>query len=77
MKRWVLPNSSSGTTASKTVEIQKDRFKNGRSKVKVMLTIFFDDQGVVYHKYASEGQTINKQYYLEVLRYLGTGRGAA
>ena len=38
-----------------------------------MLTVFFDDQGVVYHVHAPEGQTINKQYYLEVLRRL---RGA-
>ena len=29
-----------------------------------------DDQGVVHHEYAPEGQTINKQYYLEVLRRL-------
>ena len=41
-----------------------------RSKVKAMLTVFFDDQGVVHHEYAPEGQTINKQYYLEVLRRL-------
>ena len=41
-----------------------------RSKVKVMLTAFFDDQGVVHHEYAPEGQTVNKHYYLEVLRRL-------
>ena len=41
-----------------------------RSKVTVMLTCFFDSRGIVHHEYAPEGQTINKEYYLEVLRRL-------
>lgn len=41
-----------------------------RSKVKVMLTVFFDYRGVVHHEYAPEGQTVNKEYYCEVLRRL-------
>jgi hypothetical protein len=41
-----------------------------RSKVKVLLTVFFDYRGIVYHSYAPEGQTINKEYYLEVIRHL-------
>ena len=40
------------------------------SNVKVMLTRFFDSHSIVHHKYAPEGQTINKEYYLEVLRHL-------
>lgn len=39
-----------------------------RSKIKVMLTVFFDCNGVVYHEYAPEGQNITKDYYLEILR---------
>ena len=40
--------------------------------MKVMLTCFFDSQGIVHHDYSSEGQTINKEYryYLKVLRHL-------
>ena len=38
-----------------------------RSKTKTMLPVFFDWEGVVHHKYASPGQTINKEYYLNVL----------
>ena len=34
------------------------------SKIKTMLTVFFDSQGVVHHEYAPPGQTINKGYYL-------------
>ena len=45
-----------------------------RSNVKVMLTcffdVFFDFRGIVHHGYAPEGQTINKEYYLQVLRCL-------
>ena len=35
-----------------------------------MLTCFFDSRGIVHHEYAPKGQTINKEYYLEVLRRL-------
>jgi hypothetical protein len=41
-----------------------------RSKVKVLLTAFFDYRGIVHHNYAPEGQTVNKEYYLEVIRHL-------
>ena len=41
-----------------------------RSNVKVMLTVFFDHRGVVHHEYAPQGQTVNKEYYLEVQRRL-------
>jgi hypothetical protein len=41
-----------------------------RSKVKVLLTVFFDYRRIVHHSYAPEGQTINKEYYLEVIRHL-------
>ena len=32
--------------------------------------VFFDFEGVVHHEYAPDGQTINKEFYLEVLRRL-------
>jgi hypothetical protein len=40
------------------------------SKVKVMLTVFFDYEGVVHHEYAPDGQTVNKEYYAKVLHEL-------
>ena len=40
-----------------------------RSDVKVMLTCFFDSRGIVHHEYAPEDQTINKEYYLQILRH--------
>jgi transposase len=41
-----------------------------RSKVKVLLTVFFEYRGIVHHSYAPAGQTINKEYYLEVIHHL-------
>jgi hypothetical protein len=41
-----------------------------RSKVKVLLTVFFDYRGIIHHSYAPEDQTIDKEYYLEVIHHL-------
>ena len=41
-----------------------------RTKTKVMLLAFFDSEGIVHHEYAPGGQTVNKEFYLEVLRRL-------
>jgi hypothetical protein len=40
-----------------------------QSKVKMLLTVFSDYRGIVHHSYAPEGQTINKEYYLEVISH--------
>ena len=36
-------------------------------KIKTLLTVFFDWEGVVHHEYAPPSQTINKEHYLNVL----------
>jgi len=41
-----------------------------RSKVKVMLIIFFDMEGIVHYEYVPQGQTVNQQFYLQVLTRL-------
>ncbi|KAJ4427867.1 hypothetical protein ANN_23871 [Periplaneta americana] len=41
-----------------------------RSKIKMMLTVFFDVRGIVHHEYAPEGQMVTKEYYHDVLRRL-------
>ena len=41
-----------------------------RSKIKVMLTVFFDYRGVVHYEFLPPGQTVNKEYYLSVMRRL-------
>ena len=32
--------------------------------------LFFDSCGIMHHEHAPEGQTINKEYYLQVLHHL-------
>jgi hypothetical protein len=36
----------------------------------MLLTVSFDYHGIVHHSYAPDGQTINKEYYLKVIRHL-------
>ena len=41
-----------------------------RLHVKVMLTVFFYSEGVVHYEFLSQGRTVNKEYYLEVMQRL-------
>ena len=41
-----------------------------RTNVKVMLTCSFDSRDIAHHEYAPEDQTINKEYYRQVLSRL-------
>jgi hypothetical protein len=41
-----------------------------RSQVKTMLVCFFHHKGIVHHEFIAQGQTVNKQCYLEVLTRL-------
>ena len=40
------------------------------SKIKTMLTVVFDWEAVVHCEYAPPGQTISKEYYLNLLHQL-------
>ena len=53
-----------------TESLRPKKARQVRSNVKVMLTCFFNSRGIVHHEYVPEGQTINKDYYLEILRRL-------
>lgn len=46
------------------------RARQDRSKIKVMLTVFFDYQGIVHKEFLPTGETVNKEYYLNVMRRL-------
>ena len=35
-----------------------------------MLTVFFDYRGVVHYEFLPPGQTVNKEYYLSIMRRL-------
>ncbi|XP_043260410.1 uncharacterized protein LOC122401986 [Colletes gigas] len=44
--------------------------RQSRSKIQAMLTVFFDYRGVVHLEFLPDGQTVNKEYYLSVMRRL-------
>ena len=60
----------SGTKTSKKAENVLMTWNESRSKIKVMLTVFFDYRGVVHYEFLPPGQTVNKEYYLSVMRRL-------
>ncbi|CAB3251407.1 unnamed protein product [Arctia plantaginis] len=41
-----------------------------RSNSKIKLTVFFDFNGIVHHEFLPQGQTMNKEYCLQVQRRL-------
>lgn len=49
---------------------EEPRPKKARLNVKVLLTVFFDYNGIVHHEFLPSGRTVNKEYYLQVLRNL-------
>ncbi|UYV79961.1 hypothetical protein LAZ67_18001198 [Cordylochernes scorpioides] len=68
-----------GFDSETTQQASEWRFKNeprpkkarkAPSKVKVMLTVFFDYQGIVHHEFQQQGSTITADSYMGVLRRL-------
>ncbi|UYV78256.1 hypothetical protein LAZ67_16000691 [Cordylochernes scorpioides] len=57
--QWKLPH-----------EPRPKKARQVRSNVKVLLTVFFDYRGVVHHEFLPQGRTVNKEYYLQVMRNL-------
>jgi len=53
-----------------TGEPRPRKARQCRSNMKVFLIAYFDWQGVVYHEFTPNGQTIIKEYYLDILRRL-------
>ena len=51
-------------------EPRQKKARQVRSKVKVLITVFFDYHGIVHHEFLPVGRTVNKEYYLEVMRRL-------
>jgi hypothetical protein len=35
-----------------------------------MLTVFFDYEGIMHHEFLPHAQTVNKEYYLKVMKRL-------
>ncbi|UYV74923.1 hypothetical protein LAZ67_12001814, partial [Cordylochernes scorpioides] len=57
--QWKLPH-----------EPRPKKARQVRSNVKVLMTVFFDCMGVVHHEFLPQSRTVNKEYYLQVMRNL-------
>jgi transposase len=44
--------------------------RQSRSNVKVMLIVFFYWKGIVRHEFVPRGETVNKEFYLKVMKRL-------
>ncbi|KAJ4441895.1 hypothetical protein ANN_11755 [Periplaneta americana] len=64
-----VPKRQSSEWKSKTSP-RMQKFPRDTSKGKVMLEVFFDSQGLIYHEFIPEGRTVTKELYVEILRRL-------
>ena len=55
--------------ASRRAKTEK-KARQVRSNGNVLLTVFFDYNGVVHHEFMPQGRTVNKEYYLQVMHRL-------
>jgi hypothetical protein len=47
-----------------------------KSKIKIMLICFFDNRGFIHFEFVLEGTTVNRTFYMEMLkRLIDTVRG--
>jgi hypothetical protein len=60
-----------GTISKQKLNLHHDkkRARQSRSNAKVLL-IFFFGKVIVYHEFVPRGQTVNGQFYLEVMKRL-------
>ena len=59
---WTLARHSGSPRPKKARQV--------RSNVKVLLRVFSDCRGVVHLEFLPQGRTVNKEYYLQVIRNL-------
>lgn len=51
-------------------EPKEKKVRMQKSRIKTMLTVFFDSKGIIHKEFIPEGQTVNAQCYLGVLKRL-------
>ena len=67
MSLKLKPNQPTGPE-----EPRPKKARQVRSNVRVLLTVFFDCNGVVHHEFLPKGRTVSEEYYLEVMDRLQT-----
>ena len=65
-KSWIYAYDPERTDQSSEYRLKGEtkpkKSRQSRSKIKVMLTVFFDYRGVVYYEFHPTDQTVNKEY---------------
>jgi hypothetical protein len=64
------PNDNQCCGKQLTLQDQKKKARTSKSKIKTMLVVFFDIQGIIMTQYVPPGQTVNQTYYIELLTKL-------
>jgi len=68
--RMIQKPSDDQCSGSHHHHLQDQKKHTSCSKFKAMLIVFFDIQGIVMAEWVPSGQTVNQQYYNEVLTKL-------
>ncbi|KAM7298352.1 putative uncharacterized protein FLJ37770 isoform X1 [Ixodes scapularis] len=71
---WIFeydPESKRQSSEWHTTESPRPKkARMSKSRIKAMLIVFFDRKGVVHSEFVPQGQTVNKEFYCEVLKRL-------
>jgi len=73
-KTWVYgydPETKRQSSQWKSADSPRPKkVRQVRSKMKVMLIVFFGMEGIVHYEYVPQGQTVNQEFYLQILKHL-------
>lgn len=64
---WVYEYDGPTSEQSSESEPKPKKPRQSRSTIKVLMTVFFDYNGVVHSEFLPDGQTANREYYLQVM----------
>lgn len=68
---WYNPETEAQSSQWNTLgSLRPKKVRQVWSKVNVRLMVFFNHEGFIHHDYAPDGQTVFKEYYVEVLCWL-------
>jgi len=68
---WYDPETKHQSSQWKSADSPRSKkVRHVLSNVKVMLIVFSDMEGIVHYEYVPQGQTVNQQFYLQVLKRL-------
>ena len=70
MRLWGCSKSPFFAVGFKNLTQTPKKAQQVRSSVSVMLSVFFDCEGIIHHEFWPHCQMVNKDYYLKVMKML-------